>query len=87
MVSDAYEKFKDKEISRYYLLTTAEPNIKREEQEAIQAEIERIKKEHGCEVIVNGIIPSLKYYLRLLLNPEQFMESIQKLDNGILKIY
>jgi DNA (cytosine-5)-methyltransferase 1 len=74
MVSDAYEKFKDKEISRYYLLTTAEPNIKCDEREAIHIEIEKIKKEHGCEVIANGIIPSLRYYLRLLSNPEMFIE-------------
>jgi len=74
MVSDAYEKFKDKEISRYYLLTTAEPDIESDEREAIRSEIERIKEEHGCEVIANGIIPSLRYYLRLLSNPEIFIE-------------
>jgi len=74
MVSDAYEKFRDKEISRYYLLTTAEPNIKSDERETVHIEIERIKEEHGCEVIANGIIPSLRYYLRLLSNPEMFIE-------------
>jgi len=56
------------------LLTTAEPNIESDEQKNIDNEIERIRKEHGCEVIVNGIISSLKYYLRLLSNPESFVE-------------
>jgi len=36
---------------------------------------QRIKNEHGCEVIVNGIIPSIKYYLRLIKTPSQFMEA------------
>ena len=74
MTEDAYEKFKDTSIKRYFLLSTAEPFIKTgEEERKIKDLIEKIREEHGCEVIVNGIIPSLKYYLRLLTNPGEFI--------------
>ena len=74
IIRDAYEKFKDTPIVRYYLLTTAEPNVKAEEERKVKTEIEKIKKEHSCEVIVNGIIPSLRYYLRLLPEPRKFIK-------------
>jgi len=74
IIRDAYEKFKHTSITRYYLLTTAEPNIKKGEEKKIKELIKEIKAEHGCEIIVNGIIPSLKYYLRLLKNPIGFIE-------------
>jgi len=74
MIDDAYEKFKDKPISRYYLLTTSEPCIELDQKESVNFAINRIREENGCEVIVNGIIPSLKYYLRLLTAPGAFIE-------------
>ncbi len=36
--------------------------------------VSEIHTQHDCEVIVNGILPSLKYYLRLLSNPKLFIE-------------
>ncbi|MCD6569036.1 DNA methyltransferase [bacterium] len=78
MIEDAYQKFKDTPIARYYLLTTAEPYIKQGEKQKVNDIIEKIKKEHGCEVIVNGIVPSLKYYLRLLRNPNEFIARYTK---------
>ena len=73
MIEDAYQKFKDTPIGRYYLLTTAEPYIKEGDEGEVAEVIEKIKTDHGCEVIVNGIVPSLKYYLRLLRNPSEFI--------------
>ncbi|MEK7397883.1 MAG: DNA methyltransferase [Candidatus Poribacteria bacterium] len=74
MVRDAYEKFKNKPINRYYLLTTSEPDIESDQKENVCSEISKIKEEHGCEIIVNGIVPSLKYYLRLLSEPKKLIE-------------
>jgi DNA (cytosine-5)-methyltransferase 1 len=74
MIEGAYQKFRDTPITRYYLLTTAAPDIQSGEEEQVRSLIAKIRKEHGCEVIVNGIIPSLKYYLRLLPNPVNFVE-------------
>lgn len=78
MIQDAYEKFKVTPIKRYYLLTTAEPNIKQGEEDKILELIEDIRNKHGCEVIVNGLIHSLKYYLRLLSEPSKFIDGYTK---------
>lgn len=74
IIEDALEKFKNTPLTRYYLLTTAEPNIKRGEEEKVNTLLQKIREKHGYEVIVNGIIPSLKYYLRLLQNPLEFIK-------------
>lgn len=73
LVKDAFEKFKTTQVNRYYLLSTA--NIDETEKYDIEHEIERIKNIHGCHVIVNGLTPSLKYYLRLLTDTSEFIEN------------
>ena len=76
LVRDAYDKFAETSICRYYLLTTAEPNV--DDPEMVDPLIHQIHRNHGCEVIVNGILPSLKYYLRLLSNPKLFLDYYSK---------
>ena len=73
LVQDAIDKVTNTAVCRYYLLTTAEPEM--EDVDAIRALIYKLRSEHGCEIIVNGIIPSLKYYLRLVNNPVMFLDS------------
>lgn len=73
LVSDAYAKFQTTAVKRYYILSTAQ-YPKEEEWTEIQAEIQRIKNIHGCQLIVNGIMPTLKYYLRLLDNTFEFID-------------
>ena len=41
----------------------------------IAKEIDSIANNHGCQVIINGILPTLKYYLRLITSLEQFIEN------------
>ena len=72
LVADAAEKFVNTPANRYYLLTTAEPNLTDESE--IAALVKHLRRSHGCEVIVNGLLPSLKYYLRLLPDPPAFVE-------------
>lgn len=76
LVKDGYEKFCEMSVRRYYLLTTAEPNVN--EPEIVDQLVQQIHRQHGCEVIVNGILPSLKYYLRLLSNPKLFLDCYSK---------
>ena len=76
LVRDAYYKFTETPVRRYYLLTTAEPNVNNID--AVDSLVREIHKLHGCEMIVNGILPSLKYYLRLLSNPKFFLDSYSK---------
>ena len=76
IVEDAYQKFAQTPVSRYYLLTTAEPNV--EDVDAVNELVTEIHRQRGCEVIVNGILPSLKYYLRLLSNPQLFLDGYSR---------
>lgn len=71
MIEDAYGKFGALDVKRYYLLSTVEPED--HEKELIEAMIRKIKIEHGCQVIVNGLLPTIKYYLRLLDEPTPFL--------------
>ena len=76
LVRDAYQKFAETPICRYYLLTTAEPNV--DDTDPVDLLIRQIHTRHGCEVIVNGILPSLKYDLRRLSNPRLFLDCYSK---------
>jgi DNA (cytosine-5)-methyltransferase 1 len=73
MIKDAFEKFSNTPIKRYYLLTTAEPHYESDELAKIKMVVQHIRLQHGAEVIVNGIVPSLKYYLRLIEAPADFL--------------
>ncbi|SDG83041.1 DNA (cytosine-5)-methyltransferase 1 [Pedobacter terrae] len=85
IVEDAFNKFQSTNVSRYYILSTA--NTTDDEWIKIQAEVQRIKNVHGCQLIVNGIMPTLKYYLRLLDDPSEFINNYVKLveDDKALK--
>lgn len=72
LVADAYEKFKVHNTDRYYLLTTA--NMDSADWDSIEKEIQRIGQIHGCQVIVNGVYTTLKYYLRLVEDPAEFID-------------
>lgn len=72
LVADAYEKFKIHNTDRYYLLTTA--NMDAADWDTIDEEIRRISQIHGCQVIVNGVYSTLKYYLRLMKDPAEFID-------------
>jgi len=78
IVRDAYEKIKDIPVERYYILTTAEPNIKRGGEKKVSQLVNETRKNHGCEIVVNGLIYSLKYYLRLVQNLDEFMVRYSK---------
>jgi len=84
LVADAYEKFKIYNTDRYYLLTTAKMDDA--DWEGIEAEIQRISQIHGCQVIVNGVYSTLKYYLRLLEDSAEFIDryvELLKADEAI----
>lgn len=84
LVKDAYEKFKIYNTDRYYLLTTA--NMDSADWDGIENEIQRIRTLHGCQVIVNGVYTSLKYYLRLVEDPAEFIDNyveLMKIDETI----
>jgi len=55
---------------RYYILS----NQGIIEEDEIYNIIEEVKKEHGCQIIVNGVLGTLKYYMRLIDNLEEFYQ-------------
>lgn len=72
LVRHAYSKLMLHHTDRYYLLTTA--NMDSADWNGINTEIDKIEHRHGCQVIVNGVYSTLKYYLRLLKDPAEFIE-------------
>ncbi len=62
---------------RYYILSYAE--INKNEIDLINIIIEDVKEHHGCQIVINGIMPTLKYYLRLITNLACFLNNYSSL--------
>ena len=77
MVNRAIEKIHIYNPKRYYILSTY--GIKREDMAEVKGKIQELKETHGCQLIVNGLMQTLKYYLRLIGNIEDFIESFTSL--------
>lgn len=77
IVERAKEKILPSSVTRYYILSTS--TIKDGEEKDIQSIISQVKNAHGCQIVVNGIVPTLKYYLRLLETPALFVEHYAEL--------
>jgi DNA (cytosine-5)-methyltransferase 1 len=71
MVAIAREKILRFSPERYLILSSA--NIKKEDEIDINQMIDEILDNHQCQVIVNGIFPTLKYYLRLVSSVTEFI--------------
>ncbi len=66
----AYEKIAKFNPERYYILSHVA--VREGDREEIDKLILEIKEKHGCQLIVNGLLPTLRYYLRLISNPMEF---------------
>ena len=71
---------------RYYILSTL--GIKEDDYSEVISKVHNLKNEHGCQLIINGLIPTLKYYLRLIENLEEFVSLLTEniLSDTELKI-
>lgn len=75
LIFDVVKKTEQTSVKRYYILTTYKGCFKNEnEEEYINKLILKIKKERNLEVIPNGIIHSLKYYLRFVEDYQEFIK-------------
>lgn len=66
MVISAKKKIQGSRVDRYYILTDShdhEPSV------SVMKEVAIVEDRLGCQMIVNGIIPTIRYYLRLLRKP------------------
>lgn len=66
LVDSVKQKIRGSQVDRYYILTTHQVH---DPDDTVIREVENVKRLLGCQLIVNGVIPSIKYYLRLLTNP------------------
>lgn len=77
MVRIAYEKIQRFNPQRYCIFSLKP--IKESDKTSIEHLVVKIRQEHGCQVILNGVIPTLKYYLRLVESLERFIENYSQL--------
>lgn len=76
MVRAAFDKFKSRRnLDRYYILTTRRGGDGADDSEGVTRAVVEVSREHGCQVIVNGVIEGLKYYLRLLRSTDEFVQN------------
>lgn len=71
IVNRVTEKILKYNPQRYYILSTL--NIKEDDYSEIISRINQLKDEHGCQLIINGLLPTLKYYLRLISDLNLFI--------------
>jgi len=68
IIQDVQQKIMDKTIDRYYILTT---HAHCEPDDEIAKKIANLRALYNCQIIANGVMPSIKYYLRLLSDPSK----------------
>jgi DNA (cytosine-5)-methyltransferase 1 len=75
-------------LERYYILSHI--GIKEEDREEIQKLIIETKAQHGCQIILNGVLSTIKYYLRLIGDTEEFVRKYSALvenDSELKRIH
>jgi DNA (cytosine-5)-methyltransferase 1 len=73
MILDVLSKIKNTTVKRYFILTTSESNFKGNRKNIFSL-VRDIKVSLNKDIIPNGIIPSLKYYLRFVPDLSEFLE-------------
>lgn len=79
MVNELKRKFDGKSVSRYYILSTHPTQILEEDRVEIEKAVEDAENLTGCQIISNGLIRTLWYYLRLLDDPSVVLTNYQEL--------
>ncbi|WP_313656421.1 hypothetical protein [Planktothrix agardhii] len=77
MVAIVTEKIARFNPERYLILSSA--NIKQEDAGDISRMIDEVANEYKCQVIVNGVLPTIKYYLRLINYLPEFINNYSTL--------
>ena len=70
LIHTSYEKLRTTPVQRFYILTTYHHDSYAE----FEPDIQRVAQEHGCQLIVNGVDPTLRYYLRLIGSTREFID-------------
>ncbi len=85
IINVAKEKVLNYNPTRYYILSAI--GIKESDYEYIRGVVDEVYNSHGCQIIVNGLLPTIKYYLRLIVSLEKFIDDLSCLisDDDELK--
>lgn len=75
MVRALPAKFSGQAVERYYILSTSDPYIGKNEFDEVMQTVEQVRQSTGCQVIVNGLNQSLRYYLRLISDTKKFLSN------------
>jgi len=71
-------------VSRYFILTTFDNQLEKDK-ELLNKQVDKVRGIHGCDIILNGVYTTLKYFLRLIdtdLFIENYVKHLNK-DNSI----
>ncbi len=79
LVFDIVKKTRNTRISRYYILTTFQNGfVNQKEEKSVTDYILQIKAISSIDIIANGIITTLKYYLRFIDDYDLFIKTYTK---------
>lgn len=70
-VAEAIQKIKTASVQRYLILSTS--GVGDGEADEIGKLADGFRRSNGCEIIVNGVLDTVKYYLRLIDSPSSFI--------------
>ena len=71
LIQASFEKLRTTPVKKFYILTTYHHDAYTE----FEPDIQRVAREHGCELTVNGVDPTLRYYLRLIGSTREFVDA------------
>ena len=71
IIRTSVDKLKSTTAERYYILTTFPHNSYSE----FATEIRKVSRQHGCQLIVNGVFETIRYYLRLVGDSKMFINA------------
>ena len=83
-VAEAIQKIKTVAVQRYLILSTS--GMADGEADEIQRLQSEFRRSNGCEIIVNGVLDTINYYLRLIDSPATFVNGYTALieeDEGL----
>lgn len=70
-IAEAIQKIKSVSVQRYLILSTT--GVEESDIEEINKLTNIFRQTNGCEIIVNGVLDTIKYYLRLIDSPSSFI--------------
>lgn len=80
IVLEAMQKIVSVSVERYLILSTV--GMVEGDRAEIASRCRAFKKSNGCEVIVNGVLDTIGYYLRLLPSTAMYLDTYAELMEG-----